>query len=75
MAKLYSGHAPTPPPKGRNVSEDTQVELVLAEHSCEQVELKAILSFALICYFQHFGFTKNKRTLFKLLILCVIFLS
>jgi hypothetical protein len=48
VAKHYSGHAPTPPPKGRDVGEDTQVELVLSERSCEQVELKAILSFC--CY-------------------------
>jgi len=34
--------------KGRDVSENTQVELVLLEHSCDQVELKAILSFC--CY-------------------------
>jgi len=32
------------PPKGKDESEDTQVELVLLEHSYEQVELKAILS-------------------------------
>jgi len=41
----YLGHALPPPPSGRDVSEDTQVELVLSEHSYEQVELKAILSF------------------------------
>ncbi len=46
----HSGHALIPPPKGRDVSEDTQVELVLAEHSCEQV------LFAIILYFQHFCF-------------------
>jgi hypothetical protein len=57
------------------VSEDTQVELALAEHCCEQVELKAILSFAVICYFKHFGFIENKRTSFKLLILCVVILK
>jgi len=40
----YSGHALTPPPTGRDVSKDTQVELVLAEYSYEQVELRAILA-------------------------------
>jgi len=52
------------------VSEDTQVELVLAEHSYEQVELRAIL-----VIFKHSGFIENKRTSFKLLILCVIILN
>jgi hypothetical protein len=47
VANTFLGHALSPPPTGRDVSEDTQVELVLAEHSYEQVELKAILSF---CY-------------------------
>ncbi len=47
------GHAPSPPPTGRDESEDTQVELVLLEHSFEQVELKAVLSFDCTCYFQH----------------------
>jgi hypothetical protein len=47
----YSGHALPPPPTGRDVSEDTQVESVLAEHSYEQVELRAILSFFYSCYF------------------------
>ncbi len=49
----HSGHALIPPQKGRDVSEDTQVELVLAKHSCEQV------LFAIILYFQHFCFIKN----------------
>jgi len=39
------GQAPSPPPTGRAESEDTQVELVLLEHSFEQVELTAILSY------------------------------
>jgi len=64
----YSGHALSPTPTGRDVSEVTQVDLVLAEHSYEQVELKANLSFCYSCYFQHFGVIENKRTLFKLLI-------
>ncbi len=71
----YSGHALSPPPTGRDVSEDTQVELVLAEHSYEQVELRAILSFCYSCYFQHSGLYENKRTSFKPLILCVIILN
>jgi len=50
----YSGHSPPPPPTGRDVSEDTQVKSVLAEHSYEQVELKAILSFCYSCYFRTF---------------------
>jgi len=65
----YSGHALSPPLIGRDESKDTQVELVLSEHSFEQVELKAILLFDCTCYFQCFGpFYENKRTLFKLLI-------
>jgi len=71
----YSGHALSPPPTGRDVSEGTQVELVLAEHSYEQVELRAILSFCYSCYFQHSGLYENKRTSLKLLILCVIILN
>jgi len=42
----HSGHALPPPPKGKDVSEDTQVELIYkqmeliySEHSYEQVEL------------------------------------
>jgi len=58
VAKHYSGHAPTPPPKGRDVSEDTQVELVLLEHSCEQVELKAILSLLLSVIFNIWALLK-----------------
>ena len=69
-----TGHVPLPPPTGRDVCEDTQVELlVLAEHSYEQVELRAILSFCYSCYFQHSGLYENKRTSF--LILCVIILN
>jgi hypothetical protein len=71
----YRGHALSPPPTGRDESEGTPVELVLAEHSYEQVELTAILSFCYSCYFQHSGFTENKRRSFKLLILCVIILN
>jgi len=40
-----TGHAPSPSPTGRDESEDTQVELVLSDHSYEQVELIVILSF------------------------------
>jgi len=48
-----TGHAPSPPPTGRDESEDTQVKLVLSEHSYEQVELIVILCFCCTCYFQH----------------------
>jgi len=48
-----TGHAPSPLPTGRDEGEDTQVELVLSEHSYEQVELIVILSFCFTCYFQH----------------------
>ncbi len=48
-----TGHAPSPPPTGRDEGEDTQVELVFLEHSFEQVELIAILLFDCTCYFQH----------------------
>jgi len=48
-----SGHTPSPLPTGRAESEDTQVKLALFEHSFEQVELTAILSFDCTCYFQH----------------------
>jgi len=51
----YSGHVLLPPPKGRDVSEDTQVELVYSEHSCVQVESKAIIFLCYSCYFQHLG--------------------
>jgi len=51
-----TGHAPSPPPTGRDEGEDTQVELVLLKHSFEQVELTAIPLFDCTCYFQHFGF-------------------
>jgi len=71
----YLGHALSHPPTGRDVSEDTQVELVLAEHSYEEVELRAIISFCYSCYFQHFGFIENKRRSFKPLILCVVILN
>jgi len=37
---------------GRDEGEDTQVELVLLEHSFEQVELTAIPLFDCTCYFQ-----------------------
>jgi len=49
----YSGHALSPPPTDRDVSENTQVELVLSEHSYEQIEFKPILSLCFSCYFQH----------------------
>jgi len=49
----HSGQALTPTPKGRDVSEDKQVDLVYSEHNYEQVELKAILSFSYSCHFQH----------------------
>jgi hypothetical protein len=48
-----TGHAPSPPPTGRDEGEGTQVELVLLEHSFEQVELTAIPLFDCTCYFQH----------------------
>ncbi len=67
-----SGHAPSPPPTGRDESEDTQVELVLSEHIYEQEELIVNLSFSYFCYFQHFGFIETKRTSSKLHILFVI---
>jgi hypothetical protein len=70
-----SGHAPLIPPTGRGESEDTQVGLVLLEHSYEQVHLIVILSFCYSCYFQHSGFIENKRTLSKLFNLCVIILN
>ncbi len=71
-----SGHAPSPPPTGRDESEDTQVELVLSEHCYEQVELIAILSFDCTLLFStYFGFIENKRTSSKLLILCVVILN
>jgi len=68
-----SGHALSPPPTGRDESEDTQVELVLSEHCYEQVELIAILSFDYLLFSTSFGLIENKRTSSKLLILCVIF--
>jgi len=71
----YSGHALPPPPKGRDVSEDTQVELVYFEHWGEQVEFKAILFLCHSCYFQPFDFIKNKRTSSKLLFLCIVILN
>jgi hypothetical protein len=70
---LFFG-ALSPPPTGRDLNEDTQLELVLAEHSYEEVELKAILSFCYSCYFQHFGLYEKKTSL-KNLILCVIALD
>jgi len=52
------------------------VKSVLAEHSYEQVELRAILSFfAILVIFKYFGFIENKRTSIKLLILCVVILN
>jgi hypothetical protein len=48
-----TGHAPLPPPTGRDKGEDTQVELVLLEHSSEHYLPKAILPFDCNCYFQH----------------------
>ncbi len=68
-----SGHAPSPPPTGRDESEDTLVELVLFEHSFEQVELKAFLSFCCTCHFQHIlASLKIKEQHQNLFILCVI---
>ncbi len=64
------------PPKGRDVSEDTQVELVYSEHSWGQVEPKAIsLLYAIFVIFNIFGFIEIKRKSFKLLILCVVILK
>jgi len=58
-----TGHAPSPPPTGRDESEDTKVELVLSEQSYEQVELVVTLSlFAVLIIFNIFGFLENKRT-------------
>ncbi len=71
----YSGHALPPPLKGSDVSEDTQVELVYSEHSWGQVEPKAILFYAILVIFNIFDFIENKRTSFKLLILCVVILK
>jgi len=69
----HSGHALPPPPKGRDVSEDTQVEIVYSEHSYEQVELRAILSLlAFLVIFNIFGPIENKIISSKLLILCVV---
>jgi len=69
-------HTLTPLPKGRDESEDTQVELVLSEHSCEQVELKAVLSFCCTCYFQHIlASLKIKEHHQNPLILCVLTLK
>jgi len=70
-----SGHALPPPPRGRDVSEDTQVELVYTEHSCGQVESKAILFLCFSCYFQPFDFIENKRASSMLQILCVVILN
>jgi len=52
----HSGYALPPPPKGRGVSEDTQGGLVYSEHSCEQVDLRAIL-----VIFNIFGLLKIKE--------------
>jgi hypothetical protein len=49
-----SGHALSPPPTGRDESEDTQVELVLFEHSLEQVKLKSCSLFLLYMLFSTF---------------------
>jgi len=51
--QTHSGHALSPPPKGMDVSGDTKVKSVLAEHSNKQVELKAILSFLLFLLFSN----------------------
>jgi hypothetical protein len=58
----YSGHALSPPPTGRDVSEDTQIELVLPEHSYVEVELKVILSlFAISVIFNTLDLLKIKE--------------
>jgi len=51
-----TGHAPSPPPTDRDEDEDTLVELVLLEHSFEQVELTAILFLTVLVIFKIFGF-------------------
>jgi len=51
-----TGQAPSPPPTGRDEGEDTQVELVLLEHSFDQVELTAILFLTVLVIFNIFGF-------------------
>jgi hypothetical protein len=70
-----TGHAPSPPLTGRDEGEDTQVELVLLEHSFEQVELTAILFLTVLDIFNILASIENKRTSLKLLILCVIILN
>jgi hypothetical protein len=50
----YLGHTLPPPLKGRDVSVDTEVELVFFEHSCKQVEFKTILLLCYSCYFSTF---------------------
>jgi hypothetical protein len=57
----YSGHALSPPLKGRDVREDTQVELVYSEHSCGQVESKAILFYAFLVIFNLLTLLKIKE--------------
>jgi hypothetical protein len=57
-----SGHAPSPPPTGRDESEDTQVELVLFEHSFEQVKTQSCSLFLLYLLFSTFWLIENKRT-------------
>jgi hypothetical protein len=68
------GDALPPHLKGRDVSEHTQVELFYSEHSCGQVEFKAILSQVIFVIFNIFGFIENKRSS-KLFILCVVILE
>jgi hypothetical protein len=71
-----TGHAPLPPPTGRDKGEDTQVELVLLEHSFEHHLLAAILSFlTVLVIFNILASIENKRTSSKLLIICVIILN
>jgi len=57
----YSGHALSPPPTGRDGSEDTQVELILTEHSYEQLELKAILFLLFLLFFNILASMKIKE--------------
>ena len=76
MASICFRSCTLTPPTGRDESEDTQVELVLLEHSFVQVELKAILSFDCTCYFQHIlASLKIKEHHQNLFILCVIILN
>jgi hypothetical protein len=71
-----SGHASSPPPTGREESEDTQVELVLFEHSFEQVKTQSRSLFLLYLLFSTFWlYLKIKEHHQNLFIICVIILN